>query len=188
MSLILGRPGGVDVRHGFPSIPIDAVIPTPQDQSKTPVVPRDEATSPPTPLTRGLWQWALSAALFDIRGLEEDGPYPKDFSKVDAVHQKILAIDDIKPPVFRLKNPDTRWDDEPGSAWIRAVRFYLAQLHAFNLMALHRPYIFHRKESRSEALQASIEMLEIQRLTFEGLPPESWRKYVSHNSRKSVLC
>lgn len=177
MSLILGRPGGVDVRHGFPSIPIDAAIP--KDQSKTPVVPRDEAVEPPTPLTRGLWLWQLSRALFDIRELEEDGPYPKDFSKVDKVRQKIMAIDDCKPAVFRRKNPDTRWDDYPDMKWLPTVRYYVAQLHEFNLMALHRPYMFHRRESRSNALKASIEMLELQRLTFKGLPPESWRKYVS---------
>lgn len=174
MSLVLGRPGTVDVRHGFPSIPIDAAIP--KEPSKTPVVARDPETTPPTPLTRGLWQWELSTALFDIRELEEDGPYPKDFSKIDKIHQKILAIEDCKPAVFRLKNPDARWDGAPGMKWLQAMRFYVAQLHEFNLMALHRPYIFHRRESRSEALKASIEMLEIQRLTFEGLPPESWRK------------
>ena len=133
---------------------------------------------PPTPLTRGLWLHSLSLPLRQIQELEQLGPYPKDFSKVNMVHERIMELDDKKPAAFRLQNPDTRWDD---MAWIQPTRLYLAQMHEFSLMALHRPYIFHRKESRIEALRASVEMLELQRIFLESLPPEAWRKYVVHS-------
>jgi len=174
MCLILGRPGTVDWRHGLPSIPVDALPPS--DRSTTPVVQRHDDKDPPTPLTRGLWLHALTLPLREIQDLEQDGPYPKDFYKVDMVHHHIMELNDQKPAAFRLNNPDTRWDNVPGTVWIKSTRLYVAQLHEFSLMALHRPYIFHRKESRVEALRASVEMLELQRLFFEGLPPEAWRK------------
>ena len=116
---------------------------------------------------------SLTLPLREIQDLEQDGPYPKDFSKVGMVHQHIMDLNEKKPAAFRLNNPDTRWDS---TAWIQPTRLYVAQMHEFSLMALHRPYVFHRKESRTEALRASLEMLELQRLFFEGLPPEAWRK------------
>lgn len=177
MCLVLGRPGNMDWRHTLPSLPIDARLPT--DRSKTPIVPRNEASEPPTALTRIIFLYKAIVPLRDIQDLEQDGPYPKDFTKVDKVHQKIMDINDSKPAVFRLQNPDTRWDEDPNLYWIKAARLYLEQIHLFNLMALHRPYVFHREKSREEALLTSLDMLEIQRQMFIGLPSLTWRKYVN---------
>lgn len=172
--MVLGRPGTVDWNQTLPTPPIDAAIP--KDRSKTPVIPRDDEKDHPTPLTRILYTNQLAGPLKAIQNLEKDGPCPKDFSKVDEVHRSIRDLEDAMPPVFRLENPDTRWDDLPDMDWIQACRYYFAQLHQFSLMALHRPYVFNRKESRSEAIQASLRMLELQKMTFHGLPPDSWRK------------
>ncbi|OLN92139.1 Multidrug resistance regulator 1 [Colletotrichum chlorophyti] len=174
-ALVLGRPGSIDWRILPPSLPIDT--PPPKDRRKTPVAPRDDEKDPPTPLTRVIWAFKLVGPMREILELEHDGPCPKDYSKVDRVHQMCLELDELTPAYFRLENPDRRWDDEPSCYWLQSVRFYLPQLNLFNLMALHRPYIFNRQKSRTEALKASIEMLHRQMLTFQGLEPGSWRNF-----------
>lgn len=174
-AIILGRPGTVDWNQPLPTPPVDAPLPT--DRTNTPVVSRDE-TDKPTPITRVLWNVHLARLLQAFRNLEVEGPYRTDFTKVDQLHQTVLDLYDKIPAVFRLDDPDTRWDDEPDMQWLPACRFYFAQLHQFGLMALHRPYVFHRKESRAEAIQASLRMLEIQKMTFQGLPPDTWRNYL----------
>ncbi|KAK2590122.1 hypothetical protein QQS21_012202 [Conoideocrella luteorostrata] len=176
MCLILGRPGTVDWRHGLPSLPIDA--PAPSDRSKTPIVTRDPEKDPPTPLTRALWLQELTGPLRDIQDLEQDGPYPKDFTKVDKVQRQITLLNEHMPAIFRLEHGDTRWDDHPGVHWLPGTRYYFAMLHEFSLMALHRPYVFHRRESRAEALRAGLALLDISRLTFAGLPSASWRNFM----------
>lgn len=174
MSIMLGRPGVTNWRQARPSPPVDTVMP--KDRSRTPVVPRDEYREPPTPLSVGLWLLQLNGPLCDIQDLEQDGPYPKDFSKVDKVHQRIMDLNERKPAMFRVENPDTQWDGFPETSWLSFIRAYFGTLHEFSLIGLHRPYIFHRRKSRDEALKASINLLEMSRLMFEGLPPDHWRK------------
>ncbi len=176
MAVFLGRPGSVVWAHGLPSLPIDA--PTPVDCSKTPIESRDEAVDPPTLITRQLFLFRVGDSLRNVLDLEPDGSHPKDFSKVDHVHQLMNTLHDDIPAPFRLENPDRRWDDHPEcSRWIHNTRLYLQQLHFFGIMALHRPYIFHRKESRVAALRAAVNMLGIQRKTFDGLPLVQWRGF-----------
>ncbi|KAF4975061.1 hypothetical protein FZEAL_8107 [Fusarium zealandicum] len=174
-ALVLGRPGTVDWNQVLPTPPIDA--PIPQDRNKTPVSPRGEDDHP-TPITRHLWNYQLCGPLRAIRDLENEGPYPMDFSKVDQIHQTIMDLDKKTPPSFRLDSPDTRWDNLPDTHWYQANRYYYAHLHQFSRIALHRPYVFNRKESRDEAIRASLKTLEIQKMTFEGLPPDSWRNFM----------
>ncbi|KAF0331089.1 fungal specific transcription factor domain-containing protein [Colletotrichum asianum] len=174
-ALVLGRPGSIDWRILPPSLPIDT--PLPKDRRKTPIAPRDDEKDPPTPLTRGIWAFKLVGPMREILELEHDGPCPKDYSKVDRVHQMCMELDETTPAYFRLENPDRRWDDEPSCYWLQSARFYLPQMNLFNLMALHRPYIFNRPKSRTEALKASIEMLHRQMLTFQGLDAGSWRNF-----------
>jgi hypothetical protein len=138
---------------------------------------RDEERDPPTPLTRSIWAFKLMSPLRDILDLEQDGACPKDYSKVDRIHQTCLELDEATPAYFRIDNPDRRWDDHPEcSSWIQGVRYYLPQLNLFNMMALHRPYVFNRQKSREEALKASIDMLQRQMLTFKGIKPNSYKK------------
>lgn len=174
IAIILGRPGVIDGRHGQPTPPVDA--PHPSSRSRTPVVARDPDTEPPTPLSKCLWGLRLTEGLRAVKDMEQYGPYPKDWSKVDTIHQKILRVEEEKPAFLRLENPDTRWDHMPGMQWMREARYHYATLHQFGLMALHRPYIFHRKKSRLEGLRASLQMLELQRQGFEGLPTNSQAK------------
>ncbi|EMT68415.1 hypothetical protein NOF04DRAFT_15044 [Fusarium oxysporum II5] len=174
-AMILGRPGTVDWNQTLPTPPVDA--PIPQNRTKMPVVPRSEDDHP-TPITRLLWNYELCGPLRAIQNLEVDGAYPMDPAKIDEIHQCILNLDKKMPASFRMENPDTRWDHLPEAHWYPANRFYFASLHEFSKMALHRPFIFNRLESRVEAIHASLKTLEIQKMTFEGLPPDSWRNFM----------
>lgn len=139
-------------------------------------MPRDELRDPPTPIAAGLWLMKISEPLFDVQDLESEGYLPKDYRKVDQIHDKILAVEEEKPAFLREENPDTRWDNRPDTGWIALKRHYFTMLHGFSLMVLHRPYVFHRRKSREEALKASLIVLEMGGKMFEDLPPDHWRK------------
>lgn len=174
-ALVLGRPGTIDWNQTLPTAPIDA--PVPQHRSKTPVVPRSR-NDRPTPITVSLWIHQLCGPLHAIQNLDAEMSSPQSFEKVMQIHQSILELDSRTPPELVLDNPDTRFDKDSNVHWIQAARLYVAQLYQFGLMALHRPYVFHQKQSRTEAVKASLRMLEIQQLTFEGLSSDSWRNYL----------
>ncbi|RYP74951.1 hypothetical protein DL770_007504 [Monosporascus sp. CRB-9-2] len=171
---VLGRPTSVDFRLLNRSLPIDVVMPN--DSKKMPLVPRGEG-DPPTPLTRAIWAFEMMRPLRDILDLEKEGPFPKDFSKVDKLHQHLLEIQANTPAPFRLENPDTSFDNLPECWWLPLVRPSLPQVAAFNFMALHRPYIFTRAASRREALRASVAMLESQRSYFCVLRPHQFKTF-----------
>lgn len=162
VGIVLGRPTTIDMRLPY-TLPVDA--PTPKDPSRTPVTQRKE-NEPPSLITRTLYVYKIIIALADIKELEKEGPCPKDFSKVDRLHEKLLDLEAQTPAYFRKQNPDTRFDDLPECFWIPLVRDQLHPLVWLNFMALHRPYIFTRPHSRTEALKASLKMLEAQRDNF----------------------
>lgn len=169
--VVLGRPISVDLSVPY-TLPIDA--PTPKDPSRTPVTQRLES-DPPSLMTRTLYIHKISIALKDIVELEKEGPCPKDFSKIDRLHEKLLELEEQTPAFFRRENPDTRYDDLPDCFWIPLVRSQLHPLVSFNFMALHRPYVFTRPHSRREALKASFKMLEAQRANFASLSPRHYK-------------
>ncbi len=129
---VLGRPTTID-RSIDPTLPIDA--PIPKDRSKTPVLCRGE-NDPPTPLTRALWSYKIIAPLRDILDLEKDGPCPKNFTRVDQIHDDLLALDEKTPPFFRMENPDMRFDHLPGCSWLPGARTTLLSVLAFNFIAV----------------------------------------------------
>ncbi|KAK4233859.1 OMPdecase-domain-containing protein [Achaetomium macrosporum] len=174
MACVLGRPTTTNLGMAPPSLPVDA--PVPKDRSKTPVVPRCE-NEPPTPLTRELWTYHIIQPLKEVLELQKEGPCPKDFSRVDRLHNEVLHLDASMPAFFRLQNPDTRFDGLPQCYWINLARAILPQITTFELMALHRPYIFTRPKSRTEALKASLDMLHAQRLHFMALKPQMYKTF-----------
>ncbi|KAK6845368.1 fungal specific transcription factor domain-containing protein [Apiospora arundinis] len=171
---VLGRPTSVDYRPLKRSLPVDAQIP--KDRRKTPIYQRGE-DDPPTPLTRALWTFEIMKPLREILDLEKEGPFPKDFSKVEKIHQDLLDLQARMPAALRLENPDTRYDDLPECWWLKMMRPTLPQTLSFNFMALHRPYIFTRASSRYEALKASLAMLEAQRYQFAALSPHQYKTF-----------
>jgi hypothetical protein len=175
MAVVLGRPTTTNLGMAPPSLPADA--PPPNDRTRNPVIPRGES-DPPTPVTRAIWTYHLLAPLKDIIELEKDGPCPKNFVRVDRVHRELLDLDARTPPFLRRENPDTQWDALPECHWLPLGRIILQQLVPFELMALHRPYIFTRPKSRTEALKASLDMLHAQKLHFAALKPQMYKTWV----------
>ncbi|KAL1881989.1 hypothetical protein VTK73DRAFT_3318 [Phialemonium thermophilum] len=171
---VLGRPTTISLGITPPTLPVDT--PTPKDRSRTPVLPRGP-DDPPTPLTRSIWAYRIMSMLPEILDLEKDGPCPKDFSKVDSLHERLVGIEEQIPGYFRLENPDKRFDALPECFWLKYTRASLPQLWFFNLMALHRPYIFTRPKSRTAALKASLAMLNTQRLHFQSLEPSQYKTF-----------
>lgn len=171
-AVVLGRPTTINLNVTPPILPVDC--PIPKDRSRTPVYPRNE-NDPPTPLTRMLWAYKIMTPLRDILDLEKEGPCPKDFHRVSMIHDRLLELQEQTPSFFRLENPDTRFDNLPDCHWIHLVRTTLPQLLSFDRMALHRPYIFTRAKSRTEALKASLDMLDAQRVYFQSLGPRQYK-------------
>ncbi|KAK3314745.1 hypothetical protein B0H66DRAFT_563550 [Apodospora peruviana] len=178
--VVLGRPTTIDHASEPPTLPVDVLmIPNTNGNGKrrsSPIVKRTE-NDPPTPLTRLLFGWEISNLLREVLSLERDGPCPRDFNKVDRLHDRMVALEARTPSYFRLENPDTRFDDLPECYWLPYARAQMPQFVAFNLMALHRPYIFTRPKSRTEALKASLGMLQAQRFHFSTLKPQQYKMF-----------
>lgn len=172
VGVVLGRPVSVDPSASY-TLPLDA--PEPKDPARTPVAPRAE-DDPPCLMTRTLWILRLAMGLRGVLALEREGPCPKDFARVDRVHQDLVALEEETPACFRYENPDTRFDDRPECFWVPLARQQLHPLVWFNFMALHRPYVFTRPHSRREALKASLKMLDAQRISFARLHPRHYKK------------
>lgn len=172
--MILGRPTLMNWGPGLPSRPIDAEVP--RNRRAAPLVARNPEKDPPTPVTRVLWLSNMTRLMRDIQTLQDEGPFPKDFSKVDELHYRIQGLEDAEPAFLRLQNPDTQWDIGERAVWIQDARLYFSQFHNFCELALHRQYIFHRKKSRDVALAVCMNTLECHQNIFQDLPPMSWRK------------
>ncbi|KAK3320745.1 hypothetical protein B0T19DRAFT_247149 [Cercophora scortea] len=172
--MVLGRPMTTEHSSMPCTLPVDALHST--DRSKDPVVARTE-NDPPTPLTRLLWIYEITMPLKEVVALEKEGPCPTDFSKVDKLRQVMLDVEARTPPYFREKNPDTKFDRVPECYWLPAGRRMFPHLQSFSMMALHRPYIFTRPSSRTEALKASLRMLSAQRTHFGLLQPHQYKMF-----------
>ena len=177
MGVILGRPITVDVSV-CPIKPIDCILPKTYAERSTMAVQPRSKDDPPTPLSRVIWAYLAIAPLRSIVELEKEGPCPRNFARVDELHEQLVDIEARTPPYFRLENPDTRFDDLPGCDWLRSVRATTPQMPVFNFMALHRQYIFTRPKSRTEALKACLRMLHVQRVHFASLRPHQYKTYV----------
>ncbi|KAK4205793.1 hypothetical protein QBC40DRAFT_2238 [Triangularia verruculosa] len=179
MAGVLGRPTTINLTAVPPSLPVDVKGDSPGASPSgelMPIVERGE-NEPPTPLTRALWAYHIMAPMREILELEKEGACPRDFGRVDRLHEEVVSIESKTPSFFRLENPDTRWDDKEDCYWLPLARVILPQLSSFELMALHRPYIFTRPKSRTEALKASLGMLNAQRLHFMALRPALYKTF-----------
>ncbi|KAK4167353.1 OMPdecase-domain-containing protein [Cladorrhinum sp. PSN259] len=173
MACVLGRPTtiGLDL--------IKEGIALPKDD-------RESESSPPTPLTRALWGYKVMAPMREILELERiqgnngggaAGLDEEFYARIEKLHLECVRLAKEMPACFRPENPDTTWDKVADCYWLPAARVLMPQIMSFELMALHRPYIFTRQESRREALKASLEMLGAQRLHFSMLKANMYKTF-----------
>ncbi|KAJ4854713.1 fungal specific transcription factor domain-containing protein [Trichoderma breve] len=172
-AMVLGRPAAID-DNTEPILPVD--VPITANRPVTPVMPRG-ADDVPTPLTRAIWAYRIMKNLRQIQALEKEGSYPEDYSHVDRLDQELRQLDQSIPPYFRRHNPDKGFDSIPECYWLSGARATVPQLLSFDMMALHRPYIFTRPESRSRALEACLDMLQAQREHFESIEENQYKTF-----------
>lgn len=183
-AMVLGRPAAIDDNTEL-MLPID--VPITANRPVTPVIPRG-ADDVPTPLTRAIWAYRVMKNLRKIQALEKEGPCPEDFSHIDRLDQELRQLDQSIPPYFRRRNPDKSFDSIPECYWLPAARATLLQLLSFDLMALHRPYIFTRLESRSRALDACLDMLQAQREHFESIEENQYKTCAHLMKNLTCVC
>ncbi|EXJ58666.1 hypothetical protein A1O7_06094 [Cladophialophora yegresii CBS 114405] len=172
MGMVLGKPLNFK-SDGYTIIPpTDCEIP--RNRTSTAPFQRTEYDKPNT-FTVRLLEYHIHKYLPQVRELEAQGPYPRDYGKVVRLHQ--IALDYIAsiPPIYRFENPDRSYDAEcPQLASQR--EFLCATVWLFVLM-LHRPYIFSLAKSRTEILKAGIEMLNAQQRFFLTLEQHHYRMF-----------
>ena len=169
--MVLGRPTSIHMKVE-PALPVDAILT--MNRTQTLVLPRG-SNDPPTPLTRAIWAYRIMNELRKVQALEKEGSYPEDFFHIDEIDQEMRELAESVIPVFRRQNPDKRFDLNAGYRWLPRARATLPQLLSFNLMALHRPYVFTRAVSRSRALEACLDMLQAQREHFESISENQYK-------------
>ena len=173
MALTLGRPTTIDFRNPTSPYLIDA--PVPKHRHEVAPAPRSPS-DPPTPLTVLLWNAELASPLWDIHVLEKE-PLPVDFAKVERMHRLLNHVNKQCPAYFRSQNPDTTFDSHPDCDWLPRTRANFQTLAAFNVMALHRPYIFMQASSRTAALKAALDILRSQRTLFELIDVKDYKMH-----------
>ncbi|OCT51656.1 hypothetical protein CLCR_08064 [Cladophialophora carrionii] len=172
MGMVLGKPLNFKPNDYTIIVPTDCEIP----RNRTSMAPFQRAESDkPNTFTVRLLEYHIHKYLPQVRELEAQGPYPRDYGKVERLHQ--IALDYIAsiPPIYRFENADRSYDVEcPHLASQR--EFLCATVWLFVLM-LHRTYIFSIAKSRTEILKAGIEMLNAQQRFFLTLEPHHYRMF-----------
>lgn len=148
---------------------------TPPADCDVPLRPELKAPSPrghfedPSPFTLRLLEFYLARGMRDIRSPEAGGSYSENYARVLETHQKTVEYIESLPSLYRLTNPDTSFDLL--FPWLSPQRYYLRSSIMLFLILLHRPYLFHDKESRKQLLLCGMDMLDAQQKFFEALQP-----------------
>jgi hypothetical protein len=174
MALVLGRPTSMDNTEVNVTFPIDT--PSTKNHRGTAPLPRSES-DPPAPLTILINNAKFILVLHDILALQKEGVHPKDYTKVERLHQEIVKRLEQMHPALRSKNPDTTFDECPDCKWLPAARQILASQGGFLIMALHKPYVFTNSNSRHEALKAGLTILRAQRCLFLNLQARHYKLF-----------
>lgn len=174
MALGLGRPTLMNNTDANVTIPIDT--PSTKNHKGTAPLPRSES-DPPTPLTILITNAKFILVLYDILALQKEGVHPKDYTKVERLHEEIVMQHEQMHPALRSESPDITFDEHPDCKWLPAARQILASHIGFLIMALHKPYVFTNSNSRHEALKAGLTMLRAQKCLFQNLQARHYKLF-----------
>lgn len=173
--MILGRPRAIhpddcDVEEPTEcNIPQDPSTCVPGTQEAS--VGRDE----PNTVSNNLFLYRLSKVWHTVKALKADRPYPQDYSIVQQLHDRVNRIMDWLPPTLRHELPNLSWDDQ--YPYLCQQREDILTKANLMLMALHRPHIKYRAESRRSALQAAIVILDSQHRSFTMAMPHQYKLF-----------
>ncbi len=172
MGMVLGKPLNFKINDYSITSPIDCEIP--KNRTSTAPFQRIDYDKPNT-FTVRLLEYQIHRYLPQVRELEAEGAHPRDFSKVERLHQVALDYIATMPPTYRFKNPDRSFDD--ACPMLASQREFLCATVWLFILVLHRPYIFSVAQSRTEILKAGIHMLNAQQRLFLTLKPHHYRMF-----------
>jgi len=172
MGMVLGKPLNFKINDYTIIPPTDCEIP--RNRNSTAPFQRAEYDKPNTFSVR-LLEYHIHKYLPQVRELESEGPHPRDYSRVEHLHQTALDYIATMPPAYRCQNPDTSYDEE--CPMLASQREFLSATVWLFILILHRPYIFSISKSRTEILQAGIQMLNAQQRFFLTLKPHHYRMF-----------
>lgn len=161
--MILGRPRMIHMDDCDATPPIDCSIPG-DPSTAIPMTVRLEDSPNISTASAPLFRYALACKVHEMRAVKADRPRPKDYSVVQTLHNDIISLVESLPAFLRQKNPDTTCDLE--HPYLPQLREELQVMANLFLMTLHRPHIISNLESRKAALQASLETLGCQLISF----------------------
>ncbi|KIW18742.1 hypothetical protein PV08_03031 [Exophiala spinifera] len=186
MGMVLGKSLTLSVKDCLIIPPTDCEVP--RDRKAIAPSPRSPFDKPSV-FTLHQLEYQLISHIHDIKALEAEGPYPRDYSKVERLHQRAIEFIDNIPPIYRSGNPDTSFDDQ--CPWLPAQREYLSSNAWLFLLLLHRTYIFSVARSRSVIMKAGIHLLHAQQRYFRSLQPHHYKlftlAYISVDPAVSML-
>lgn len=152
--------------------PTDCEIPT--NRKSTAALPRAPDEKPNEYTIRFL-EYQLTSNLHGVKALEAEGPYPRDYGKVERLHQLAVSYLDTVPAIYRSDNPDTSFDRE--CPWLPAQREHLCSAAWIFVLLLHRTYLFSIPKSREAIMRAGIETLRAQQRFFDLLQPHHYKLF-----------
>jgi hypothetical protein len=172
MGMVLGKP--LNFKYNDYNIipPTDCEIP--MNRTSTAPFERSEFEKPNT-FTVRLLEYHIHKYLPQVRELEAEGPYPRDYSKVEHLHQTAINYIASIPAIYRFENPDKSHDEECPN--LASQRDFLCATVWLFVVVLHRPYIFSIVKSRCEILKAGIQILNAQQRFFVTLLPHHYRMF-----------
>ncbi|KAI1629563.1 hypothetical protein EDD37DRAFT_59029 [Exophiala viscosa] len=166
MGIVLGKSFTITLSDCNIVPPTDCDIPT--NRRSTAPLPRalDEK---PNEFTLRFLESRLTSNLHEVKALEAEGPYPRDYSKVERLHQQAIGYIDSMPAIYRSEFSDTSYDLE--CPWLPAQREYLCSGGWLFVLLIHRTYLFSIPKSREAIMRAGIEALRAQQRFFILLQP-----------------
>ncbi|KAL1631770.1 hypothetical protein SLS56_004291 [Neofusicoccum ribis] len=175
MAWVLGRPRAINLSDCDVRTPMDCNIP--DDPSKkiplaTPALGDDDG---PSFFSSTLVQYELSKKVHEMRELQLDKPYPRDYNAIWAFHKQILSIMDNAPPFARTDNPDTSFDKK--FPLLPKKREQVTSVANGVIMVLHRPHMATHVESRKAAVQATLNTLDAQQRYFDLTDPHHYKLF-----------
>ncbi|KAH6652442.1 fungal-specific transcription factor domain-containing protein [Truncatella angustata] len=168
MALIFRRPRTINTDDCDAPKPLDCNMPTDPTRGVPFIVQPDTSSSTPTTTSATLFRYKLTCVVHEMRAQKTSTPYPRDYSIISRLNERLVAIIDAAPPFLRHRNPDTSWDVK--CPYLPLQREELLSTANQILTFLHRPHIVACTESRQAALQAAIATLESQHRIFNQAP------------------
>ncbi|KAE9374897.1 hypothetical protein N431DRAFT_465121 [Stipitochalara longipes BDJ] len=170
-AVMLGRPRLIN-REDFSTQP-PLNIEYPKDPART--LPLSSDNSPAYSMTILL---SLGHKVHDMLSLSAKGVFIRDYSRLLAIHDEISSLR-YQVPLPPLPEQGNQSIEVATTATLRLTILRLSLLNTINavLMALHRPMIASQLHSRSAAVNAALESLDLQQSIFDLIPHSQSRFY-----------